>query len=476
MAKNKEVYVCGNCGFESAKWMGQCPQCREWNTMTEQVVQPAPLQAAGNYAKGPLRPGLQPLREVSAQNSCRIVTRMEELNRVLGGGIVRDGVSIIAARPGAGKSTLLLQIAQEAAELGFKVLYISGEESEGQLRRRAERLFDEIHGNIWVQASVSMNEVLSAVDKVDPALLILDSIQTFALGEYPSRPGSPTQLVECTNAVLKLSKDPEHPRAVLMAGQLTKEDELAGVRALEHMVDTVLYMEADSGEELRILSATKNRFGSTGEMGFFTMEEKGLRPIENPSEYFMTRRSPEEKITGSALTVIKEGTRPIVAEVEALVSRSFTPYPSRISECMKRDQLATLLSVLEQRGGVSLYDKNVVVKTAGGLRLSQSSANLAVMVSIVSSAIGKDIPAGTVFIGDVGLTGELKRVPSLESMVKELDRMKFRRVYLPWDSLRKETAAQLSELDVCQVKTLTEVLDQLFGKRAPREKIQTNEA
>ena len=223
-----------------------------------------------------------------------------------------------------------------------------------------------------------------------------------------------------------------------MAGQLTKDDELAGVRSLEHMVDTVLYMEADNGEELRMLSATKNRFGSTGEMGFFTMEEDGLKAIDNPSEYFMTRRAVGQEVTGSALTVVKEGTRPVIAEVEALVSQSFTPYPSRISECMKRDQLSTLISILEQRGGQPLYDKNVVIKTTGGLKLNQQSANLAVILAIVSSSLRKSIPVDHVFIGDVGLTGELKKVPQMESRIRELQRMGFKRVYIPAGALRRE--------------------------------------
>lgn len=470
MAKNnKAIYVCQNCGYESVKWMGQCPQCHEWNCMEERMPVPENAVRHGSAAVGTVGPGLQRLNEVSVQNSSRIVTGIEELDRVLGGGITRDSVSIVAARPGAGKSTLLLQLAQEVARKGLRVLYFSGEESEGQLRRRAERVLDSIHENIWVQATVSMNEVLAAVASVDPALLILDSIQTFSLAEYTSRPGSPTQVIECTNAILQLAKDREHPRAVFMAGQLTKEDELAGVRSLEHMVDTVLYMEADPGEELRILSATKNRFGSTGEMGFFTMGEKGLQAIENPSVYFMTQRKPEEKITGSALTVIKEGTRPMVAEVEALVSRSFTPYPTRISECMKKEQLATLISILEQRGGLSLYDKNVVLKTAGGLKLSQPSANLASLAAIVSSALDRAIPAGTVFIGDVGLTGELKRVPSMELMVRELDRMKLQRVFLPagW---RPDGWKPASGLQICPAGTLQEVLTQLFGERRSARK------
>ena len=356
-----------------------------------------------------------------------------------------------------------MQTAQDVAQKGYKVLYVSGEESESQLRRRAARILHEVHENIWVHSTSHLNEVLAAIDMMNPTLIILDSIQTFFLDEYPSRPGSPTQVLECTNAIMKIAKDPLHPRAVLLAGQLTKDDELAGVRALEHMVDTVLYMEADPAEELRTLAATKNRFGSTGEMGFFTMEEKGLQAIENPSQYFMTKRDVGENVTGSALSVIKEGTRPMVTEIESLISQSFTPYPSRIAECMKRDQLATLISILEQRGGIALYDKNVVLKSTGGLKLNQQSVNLAVIMSLVSSALKKSIPADTVFIGDVGLTGELKKVPSLEIMIREIGRMGFKRIIVPKGSVKADLHQKISGAQIYELHTITEVIRMIFG-------------
>ncbi len=463
MAKSSVKYVCADCGYESARWFGRCPSCQGW-TVEEREAEDKPKAVTAASARPVQGTGLRKLAQVSAETSDRIVTGMDELDRVLGGGITRDSVVIVAAKPGAGKSTLLMQIADVVASLGLRCLYVSGEESEGQLRRRAERILPGIRENIWVQSTGSMNEVLASVAETDPDLIILDSIQTFTLAEFPSRPGTPTQIVECTNAVIGLAKDPKRPRAVFLAGQLTKEDELAGVRTLEHMVDTVLYMEADPSEELRVLSATKNRFGSTGEMGFFTMEEDGLRPIGNPSEYFMTRRSEAQKVNGTALTAIKEGSRPMVAEVESLVSRSFTPYPTRISECMKREQLATLISILEQRGRIALYDKNVVLKTAAGLRLTQSSANLAAIVSIVSSAIARPVDPDTVFIGDVSLTGELRRVPSMESMVRELIRMKFKTVIVPKGALRRENLKKTEGVTLVEAATLAEVLRLVFGE------------
>lgn len=467
MVKKKEIYRCAACGYETSKWMGQCPECRTWNQMRaveEETAAPASGLGAAQENKG-IRPQrsarLNRLSQVQYDAGQRIATGIGELDRVLGGGIIRDSLSILAARPGAGKSTLLLQAAQKVAQQGFSVLYASGEESESQLRRRAERILPRIHDRIFVLSTASMNEVLGAVSQSDPQLIIVDSIQTFALSELTSRPGSPTQTMECTNALMGVAKNPDHPRAVFLTGQLTKEDELAGVRALEHMVDTVLHMEADAEEELRILSATKNRFGSTGEMGFFLMEEQGMVAIENPSEYFMTRR--EEAVTGSALTVVKEGTRPVIAEIETLISQSYTPYPSRISESMKKDQLNTLISILEQRGKLPLYDKNVVLKTTGGLKLAQQSVNLAVLASLASSVLGKPLPGDTVLIGDVGLTGELKRVPSMEIRLREAQRLGFRTAYVPEGSLRPEQKGGFSTLAVEERRKLYPLLKELFG-------------
>jgi DNA repair protein RadA/Sms len=266
--------------------------------------------------------------------------------------------------------------------------------------------------------------------------------------------------MECANALLKVAKSEKRPRVVIMVGQMTKEDEIAGLRALEHLVDTVLIIDGEDGEELKGLSTSKNRYGSTGEIGFFSMTEKGMISIDNPSEFFMTRRENDHAISGSALTVVKEGTRPIILEIESLVSKSFTPYPSRIGECIRRDQLNTLISVLEQRGGMPLFDKNVVVKTTGGLKLKEQSVNLAVIMSIVSSTKEKGIPGDVVFVADVGLTGELKRVPAIESRVRELNRMGFRKVFVAKNALNRSISF---EMEVVERNTLKEVIRDVFG-------------
>lgn len=460
MAKAKQVFVCTSCGQVYSKWQGRCDGCREWNTIEEQVVD----TNKKNNARGAKSSFVSKrLMDVQGSASERIVTSIGEFNRVMGGGIVKDSLTIITARPGAGKSTLLLQVAQDVAGLGLNVLYASGEESESQIKNRAERILESIHPNIWIHSDISLNNVLLAVEEVDADLIIVDSIQTFIMEEYSSRPGSPVQTMECANALLQIAKNGKKPRAVIVVGQMTKDDEIAGVRALEHLVDAVLVIEGESGEELRGVTATKNRFGSTGEAAFFAMTEKGMEPIENPSEYFMTQRGANEQVSGSALTVVREGSRPIIVEIESLVSTSYTPYPARISENMKREQLNTLISILEQRGKVQLFDKNVVVKTTGGLKLKEQAVNLAVVMSVVSSERGKGIPSDTLFIADIGLTGELKRVPTLEARLREADRMGYKRAYVAKRSLQRQI--KLKNLTIIEKNTLSEVIWSVFEER-----------
>lgn len=457
--KRKTIYICSNCGYESPKWMGKCLDCGAWNTYQEEVVE-VKKTSGGKVVTARKKVAAKRLTEVAASNSDRIVTSIGEFNRVMGGGIVRDSLSIITAKPGAGKSTLLLQVADDITAKGYKVLYASGEESESQIKNRAERILSKINNDIWVVSDSNMNNVLHSIEEIDPDLIIIDSIQTFALEEYSSRPGSPTQTMECANELLKIAKNGQKPRAVIMVGQMTKDDEIAGLRALEHLVDTVLIIDGERGEELRSLVSSKNRFGSTGEMGFFSMTEEGMIPIDNPSEFFMTKREPEELVSGSALTVIKEGTRPIIVEIESLVSRSFTPYPSRIGESIGRDQLNTLISILEQRGRIPLYDKNVVIKSTGGIKLREQSVNLAVIMSMVSSTNNVPIDSHTVFIADVGLTGELKKVPSLETRIRELDRMGFKRVCIAKGAIRDKS--KFRDIKVIELNNIQQVISYIF--------------
>lgn len=460
--KEKKVFQCSECGYKTPKWAGKCPSCGEWNTI-EESEEVSNKKSAEKLIQIPKYFTASKLTEVQSSKSDRIITGIEEFNRVMGGGIVKDSMTILTSPPGGGKSTLTLTISNDVAKQGYHVLYASGEESDSQIKNRADRILEKISERIWILADTSLNRVLGAVEQIDPDLIIIDSIQTFALEEYfPARAGNPTQTMECAGELLKLAKSSQRPRAVIIIGQMNKNDELAGLRSLEHLVDTVLIMEGDSEEELRSVIASKNRFGSTGEMGFFSMTEKGLISIDNPSEYFITKREANELVSGSALSVIREGSRPIIAEIESLVSNSFTPYPSRIGEALKREQLNTLISILEQRCGINLFNKNVVIKTTGGIKLKEQSVNLAVIMSIASSVFGAGIPSHYAFISDVGLTGELKKVPSLESRIRELDRMGFKRVYIAKDSIRK---MRLNQIEIMEQKTVKEVIQSVFGNR-----------
>ena len=455
--KKKTIYKCSVCEYESVGYLGKCPECNSWSTLVETVVDDKQKSQSRLLDKKPIRK----LKDINTQNSHRIESSLKEFNRVMGGGIVRDSVTILAAKPGAGKSTLLLQIGNDLAKKGHRILYASGEESESQIKARADRIFDEINQNMLVVSDNSMNNLLENIDEIDPDFIIVDSIQTFILEEFPSsRPGSPTQTMECAYELVKKAKDTLKPRSVFIVGQMTKEDELAGVRALEHLVDVVLIIEGERGEELRTLITTKNRYGSTGEMGFFNMTEEGMISIDNPSEYFMTKRENNDMVSGSSLTVVKEGTRPIILEIESLVSNSFTPYPSRIGECMRKDQLNTLISILEERGGIKLYDKNVVIKTTGGIKLKEHASNLAVIMSIASSVFEVPISNDIVFIADVGLTGELKKVPSLEARLKEVDRMGFSKAVVPLGSSK---AMKDMNIEIIQMKLLKDVIESILN-------------
>lgn len=422
--KKTSHYECSECGYQSAGYLGKCPSCGMWGTISKKETV--------KVSKGKTRSKKEPIRlsRVKSREETRFKTGIEEFNRVMGGGVVPDSVTILTAKPGAGKSTLLLQVADDYTRKGKRVLYLSGEESESQIRNRGKRILGEPGEDLWVLSGNSMDEGLAVIEELDPDVIILDSIQTFTLSEFTSRAGTPTQVMECAQSLVEKAKG-KRPRTVFMVGQMTKADELAGVRALEHLVDTVLIIEGDSSEELRTLYSSKNRYGSTGEMGFFKMTGKGMESINNPSEYFITKRPKGSEVPGAALTVLREGTRPILVEVEALVSKSFMPYPTRIGECLRREHLQTLLSILEERGNRKLYDKNVVVKTTGNITLRETAANLALIMAVVSSLDNKPIPGNRLFLADVGLTGELKKVPNMGMRISEGVRMGYEKIFVP---------------------------------------------
>lgn len=454
MAKTKTIYTCSECGESTIAWAGKCPSCGAWNSLVEELVEKTSKSFVSE--KKVLKKANR-LNDVSVDSSERIKTGIEEFDRTIGGGLVKDSVSILTARPGAGKSTLLLELSNKLALSGKKVLYISGEESESQIKARALRIMKDIPGEIYIISTNSMDAALLEIDNVNPDIIFLDSIQTLALSEYNQRPGTPTQTIECANALVNKCKDPNNPKAAIMIGHMTKAGEMAGLMTLEHLVDTVLILEAESDSQLRVLRTTKNRFGYTGEIGLFDMDELGLKEVKNPSEYLISSR--DKAIEGSALAVIKEGSRILTVEVESLVSQSFTPYPIRIGDSLRKDQLNTLISILEERANFNLYDKNVILKTTGGLKLSEQSVNLAIIMSIVSSIKKKAIDSSTVFIAEVGLTGELKKVPNLDKRLIELDRLGFKTAYIGQGKIDK---SKLKNLNVKQFTSLNEVIKDLM--------------
>ncbi|MCI8342384.1 MAG: DNA repair protein RadA [Firmicutes bacterium] len=456
--KEKKIYVCSNCGNKSPRWMGVCYKCKQYNTFEEFNEQ---TNSAGKtiVPRENMR-GAERLKNVETSSSERIVTSINEFNRVMGGGIVKDSVTILSSPPGVGKSTLSLAICNDIAEKGFNVLYASGEESESQIKSRADRILDNISENIFIISDTCLDNVLNASAETLADFVVIDSIQTFTLNAFlPARAGNPTQTMECAGELVRIAKGRMKSTAVMIIGQMNKNDELAGLRALEHLADTVLILDGDNDEQLRSISATKNRFGSTGEMGFFSMTEKGLISIDNPSEYFVTKREEGEEVSGSAITVVREGSRPVIAEIESLVSRSYMPYPSRIGEALKREQLNTLISIMEQRCKINLSDKNVVIKTAGGLRLKEQASNLAVIMCIASSVFNKPISGSTAFIADVGLTGELKKVPGQEQRIKELSRMGFRKVYTAVSDAKPKIDGNIN---IIQCRYIMEVISYVF--------------
>ena len=453
MAKIKKAYECSNCGHRQAHWAGQCPSCGKWGTLTEVTVRETKASTASLIDDKTSKK----LKAIKVDSNFRIKSDFEEFDRAVGGGLVPDSVSILTARPGAGKSTLLLQLSKSYADRGLKVLYVSGEESESQIKSRADRIMEHLPENVWVLSTNSMDSAISEIKKIDADIIFLDSIQTFTLAEFDNKAGSPTQTIEVANKAVEIAKDEEKKRALIMIGHMTKSGEMAGLRTLEHLVDTVLVLDGQSDEDLRVLTSTKNRFGRTGEIGLFSMTEDGLVEITNPSEYFITQR--ENEIEGSAISVTKEGSRLLEVEIESLVSKSFLPYPQRIGDSLRKDDLNTLISILQERAGLNLFDYNVIIKTTGGLKLSEPSVNLAIMISIASSLLKKPVDDKTVFIAEVGLTGELKKVPQIKQRVRELQRLGYKKCYVARNSLDPKDFAGI---EVVQMANIKDVISDLF--------------
>ncbi len=449
MAKLKTKYVCQECGYSSPKWLGKCPGCMAWNTLIEEMdTISEPRKRINNLVSS--EP--QAITKIKVDNEPRINTNITELNRVLGGGIVYGSLILVGGDPGIGKSTLLLQASHKMAELGHKVLYVSGEESIQQIKIRASRLNME-SDNLLVLTENQLEEIEKHITELKPQLAIIDSIQTVFHSQITSSPGSVAQIRESTSILMRLAKSTGI--AIIIVGHVTKQGEIAGPRLLEHMVDTVLYFEGDRHHTYRILRSVKNRFGSTNEMGIFEMKEEGLVEIGNPSELFLSQRP--IGVAGSSVVASMEGTRPVLVEVQALLSSTTFVTPRRMATGVDQQRVALIMAVLEKRVGLLLQNQDAYVNVAGGLKINEPAVDLAIAVSIASSYRDRATSATDVFIGEIGLTGEVRGVSRIEQRVSEAKKLGFERAIIPLKNLKGWNAPQ--GIKVIGISTLAEALE-----------------
>lgn len=419
MAKNRTKYVCSNCGAETVRWMGRCPQCGSWNTLEETVEEIVPKQLRTTHeVVSSKRP--QKLSEVNLENHERMQLAMPEVDRPLGGGVVPGSVILWGGEPGIGKSTLILQVCHAMAKAGRSVLYASGEESEAQIKMRAERL-GASDDNLLVYSGGNLDAIVSEAEKEKPSMLVIDSIQTMYLAANESPMGSPAQIRDCTAVLVRLAKSENI--AVMIIGHVTKEGNLAGPRILEHMVDVVFYLEGDRSYQFRVLRTVKNRFGSTAESGLFVMEGQGLKGIEDPSKYLLRDRI--SQTPGSTVVACMEGLRPVLVEIQALTVHSVLAIPRRIAAGYDYNRMIILLAVLERRGRIPFSTEDVYLNVAGGFRVKETAADLAVALALISVRGDVPVPQNLMALGEIGLTGEIMPVSRVTLRLKEALKMKF---------------------------------------------------
>ena len=444
MAKEKSVFFCQECGYESAKWMGQCPACRAWNSFVEE---PAAPRKGGSYAGNPFREGAggrnRPavLKEISMEEQLRIPTRIGELDRVLGGGIVPGSLTLVGGDPGIGKSTLLLQMCRNLSDGGQAVLYISGEESLQQIKLRAQRI-GTFADTLRLYCETDLNQIEAVIRQERPRIVVIDSIQTMFSGDVGAAPGSVSQVRESTAILLRLAKG--LGVSVFIVGHVTKEGTVAGPRVLEHMVDTVLYFEGDRHASYRILRGVKNRFGSTNEIGVFEMRQEGLAEVKNPSEFMLSGKP--QNASGSVVSCSMEGTRPILTEIQALVCRSSFGIPRRQAAGTDFNRVNLLIAVLEKRLGLQIGDCDAYINIAGGIRIVEPAIDLGIVMAVISSFRNRPVPEGVVAFGEVGLSGEVRAVSMAEARVREAAKLGFSVCVLPkvcLDSLSRVSGIRL---------------------------------
>lgn len=447
----KNIFVCQNCGYKTGKWLGRCPDCGKWDTLVEEVT------AAGGPRKGlaGVRSRAIPITSVELVRDQRLPTSIGELDRVLGGGLVAGSLVLIGGDPGIGKSTLMLQALCSMAVRGSKVLYVSGEESIQQLRLRSVRLAAE-NENLLVAAEIDLDAIMAIIDSSRPEVVVVDSIQTVFSSELTSAPGSVTQVRESTMRLMMMAKQTGLP--TFLVGHVTKEGSIAGPKLLEHMVDTVLYFEGDRNHVFRILRAVKNRFGSTNEIGVFEMRTNGLQPVPNPSAVFLSGRNAETP--GSVVTASMEGSRPILVEIQALVSSSHLGTPRRTVLGLDANRVALLVAVMEKKLGLQLAGHDIFINVAGGVRIVEPAVDLAVMAAAASSFLDKGVAETTIVLGEIGLTGEVRAIGNIETRIGEAQKMGFTRCIVPAANLKNRPRRE--KMQIMGVQTLDEAMDALF--------------
>lgn len=454
MKSEKSVFICRECGYKSLKWLGKCPECDEWNTFEEELVRMADAKKTS-----PARNRAQKLSMMSIPEYIRTGTGMNELDRVLGGGLVSGSVVLLSGEPGIGKSTLLLQISSELST-SRRVLYVSGEESSGQLKLRAERLNID-RDNLYLLTENDLDSVIAECDEVRPDVIIIDSIQTMSSDKLSSAPGSITQVRESAMTLIGYAK--HSGAAVFLVGHINKEGGISGPKILEHMVDAVLYFEGERTNSYRIIRAIKNRFGSTNEIGVFEMSDLGLKEIPNPSEVVMAERP--RGASGSCAGCVMQGSRPIISEIQALVTKSAYATGKRTADGFDYNRMCLLIAVLEKRMGLKFYENDVYLNVAGGIVLDEPSADLSIAMALISGITDRIIPDSLIAFGEIGLAGEVRAVSHIDYRVKEAVRLGFKRIILPKKNLTSVQKTD-NEVTLIGVENIYEVLPQMLKKEA----------
>ena len=452
MKKNKTSFFCQHCGYMSPKWLGKCPSCNGWNCFAEELIS---QDESGSRAEMKFDGKPIPISEIPAEEGERTQTGVAEIDRVLGGGIVSGSAILIGGEPGIGKSTLMLQVMKNLAENGRRVLYVSGEESAHQIKLRSNRINAQAE-DLLVLVEVSLEKILEQIKRIEPAIVVIDSIQTVYSGDLMSAPGSVGQVREASSRLILSAKKNGIP--VFLIGHVTKDGSIAGPKVLEHMVDTVLYFEGDSGHAYRIIRSIKNRFGPTNEIGVFEMRDKGLQEVPNPSAFFLAERP--QNAPGSVVVPSLEGTRPILVEIQALVSQSNLGMPRRTAIGVDHNRVSLLVAVLDKICGLHLGGSDIFINVAGGVRVEEPAVDLGIVAAMASSFLDRPVDPRTVILGEVGLTGEVRAVSQMEVRVKEAARLGFNRCIVP----KTNTASlnRVAKMEICAISSLRELPENLF--------------